>query len=200
MKIILSLIVSSALGLVVTVSAAVKSGDLAPNFTLTDTTGSELSLSDFVGKYVVLEWTNHKCPFVVKHYKHGHMQAMQQSMTSEGVIWLQIVSSAEGKQGYVTASEAEQIRVTKNMHSTSMLLDIFGEVGRMFDARTTPHIYLIDPKGVVIYQGAIDSIRSTRSSDIEKAKNFLHLAYRSALAGESVEHSTTTAYGCGIKY
>ena len=183
-----------------TLEAALDSGQPAPEFTLTDSNGSEHSLSDFRGKYVVLEWTNHSCPFVVKHYKEGHMQAQQKEMTNKGVVWLQIFSSAQGKPGYVTQAEAEQIRVRSQIHSTAMLLDTSGEVGRAYDARVTPHMYLIDPEGVLIYQGAIDSIRSTRSSDVEKANNYVLAAYESAVSGEPIENSKTTPYGCGIKY
>ena len=183
-----------------TLDAALDSGQPAPEFTLTDSNGSEHSLSDFRGKYVVLEWTNHSCPFVVKHYKEGHMQAQQKAMTDKGVAWLQIVSSAEGKSGYITEAEAKLIRARSQIHSTAMLLDTSGEVGRAYDARVTPHMYLIDPEGLLIYQGAIDSIRSTRASDIEKANNYLLAAYESAVSGETIENAKTTPYGCGIKY
>ena len=183
-----------------TLDAALDSGQRAPGFTLTDSNGSEHSLSDFRGKYVVLEWTNHLCPFVVKHYKEGHMQVQQKAMTDKGVAWLQIVSSAEGKSGYITEAEAKLIRTRSQIHSTAMLLDTSGEVGRAYDARVTPHMYLIDPEGLLIYQGAIDSIRSTRASDIEKANNYLLAAYESAVLGETIENAKTTPYGCGIKY
>ncbi|WP_269524210.1 redoxin domain-containing protein [Coraliomargarita parva] len=180
--------------------AAVETGSAAPDFTLTDTAGAEHSLSDFKGKFVVLEWTNHLCPFVKKHYGEGDMQALQQEMTGKGIIWLQIVSSAEGKQGYVTPEEGEALRQEKGMHSTAMLLDAGGLVGQMYDARTTPHMYLIDPEGTLVYQGAIDSIKSTRSSDIEKATNYVKEAYESVLAGEVVENPSTSPYGCSVKY
>lgn len=180
--------------------AAVETGSPAPDFTLTDTTGAEHSLSDFAGKYVVLEWTNHQCPFVVKHYDSGSMQSTQKELTDDGVVWLQIVSSAEGKQGYVTPAEGESLRESKEMHSTAMLMDPSGDVGRLYDARTTPHMYLINPEGELVYQGAIDSIRSARISDIEKATNYVLAAYESATAGEPIESATTTPYGCSVKY
>jgi len=181
-------------------TAAVETGAPAPDFTLADTTGTEHSLSDFAGKYVVLEWTNHKCPFVVKHYSEGNMQSLQESMTEDGVVWLQIVSSAEGKQGYLTPEAAEALREEQGVNSTAMLLDASGEVGRAYDARTTPHMYLIDPEGTLIYQGAIDSIRSTRASDVAKAENYVVSAYESAKAGEPIESATTVPYGCSVKY
>jgi peroxiredoxin len=181
-------------------NAAVNTGALAPDFTLADTSGETHSLSDFKGKYVVLEWTNHQCPFVVKHYAEGNMQAMQKALTSDGVIWLQIVSSAPGKQGYLTAEDGEALRAKNKMHSTALLLDSTGVVGKQYDARTTPHMYLINPEGALVYQGAIDSIRSTRSSDIAKATNYLKSAYESLIAGKPVAEGTTTPYGCSVKY
>ena len=182
------------------VQAAVKTGDAAPDFTLTDTTGATHSLSDFKGKYVVLEWTNHQCPFVNKFYSKGDMQAFQAEVTGDGAVWLQIVSSAKGKQGYVTAAEGEALRVSQKMASTAMLLDSNGLVGKQYNAKTTPHMFLINPEGVLVYQGAIDSIRSTRSADIASAVNYLEKAYAAATAGESIDPDTTTPYGCSFKY
>ncbi len=180
--------------------AGVETGSSAPDFTLTDTTGVAHRLSDFKGKYVVLEWTNHQCPFVVKHYSSGSMQATQKALTGDGVVWLQIVSSAEGKQGYVTAAEGEALREAQKMASTAMLLDASGEVGRAYGARTTPHMFLINPEGVLVYQGAIDSIKSARVSDLPKATNYVKAAYASAKAGEPVAVESTSPYGCGVKY
>jgi len=178
----------------------VETGSQAPNFSLVDTKGETHSLSDYEGKYVVLEWTNHQCPFVVKHYSSNSMQSLQKEMTESGVVWLQVVSSAEGKQGYVSPEEGEALRASKEMHSTAMLLDPTGEVGHTYDARTSPHMYLISPEGKLLYQGAIDSIRSTRASDIEKATNYVEVAYASAIAGEPITEATTVPYGCSIKY
>lgn len=200
MKNYFSLILAASAVFTSQLSAAVETGAPAPDFTLTDTTGTEHSLSDFSGKYVVLEWTNHQCPFVVKHYNNGDMQALQESMTADGVVWLQINSSAEGKQGYVTAEEGEALREELEIEATATLLDASGEVGRSYDARVTPHMYLIDPEGTLIYQGAIDSIKSTRQSDIAKADNYLKAAYESAQAGQPIANATTVAYGCGVKY
>ena len=195
------LIILSALFSILTYSAAaVSTGSPAPDFTLTDTTGTEHSLSDFEGKFVVLEWTNHLCPFVKKHYSGGDMQALQKEMTDGGVVWLQIISSAEGKQGYLTPKEGEAMREKKGMHSTAMLLDPFGEVGRTYDARTTPHMYMIDPDGTLIYQGAIDSIKSARQSDVSKAVNYVKAAHQNALADQPIENATTIPYGCSVKY
>lgn len=180
--------------------AEVPTGNPAPDFTLKDSTGVEHSLSDFKGSYVVLEWTNHLCPFVVKYYSEGHMQDLQAKMAEKGVVWLQVLSSAPGKQGYLTGEEAEKLRADNGHKSAAMLLDPEGKVGKQYDALTTPHMYLIDPEGTLIYQGAIDSVKSTRTSDIEGATNYVVEAYAADVAGEPVAEPTTAPYGCGIKY
>ena len=180
--------------------AAVQNGAVAPDFVLTDSAGVVRRLADFNGQYVVLEWTRHNCPFVIKYYENGDMQALQQELTDAEVVWLQIASSAPGKAGYLTADQAEAVRKATETHSTALLLDTAGQVGRAYGARTTPHMFLINPEGVVIYQGAIDSIKSAKSEDIAKATNYVKAAYASAIAGEPVEKSITTPYGCGVKY
>ena len=180
--------------------AAVESGAMAPEFTLTDTNGTEHSLSDFKGKYVVLEWTNHGCPFVKKHYNEGHMQALQKKMTGKGVVWLVINSGAPGKQGAVTPMEGNKQIADKGIKATAMLIDSDGKVGRAFDARVTPHMYLIAPDGKLIYQGAIDSIKSTNSADVDKAENYVKAAYKAHKKGMPVAMPTTKPYGCGVKY
>ena len=180
--------------------AAVETGTLAPEFTLRDSNNTEHQLSDFKGKYVVLEWTNHLCPFVKKFYKNGDMQALQKEMTGEGVVWLQVLSSAKGKQGYLESAEAQKVRKEQGFNSTALLLDPKGTVGGTYGARTTPHMFLINPEGVLIYQGAIDSIKSINSNDIAKATNYVKAAYEAAVAGEPVEPHTTTPYGCSVKY
>lgn len=195
------LALSGLIALLVTpLTGEVETGKNAPDFTLTDTTGKEHSLSDFEGQYVVLEWFNQDCPFVKKHYDSGNMQDLQKSMTDEDVVWLQVISSAEGKQGYVTPSEGETLREEKNMHSTAMLLDTEGKVGRAYDARVTPHMYLINPEGELVYQGAIDSISSSRKEDIDRATNFVVEAYKAAKNGEKAPNPSTKAYGCSVKY
>jgi len=181
-------------------NAAVESGAMAPEFTLTDTNGTEHSLSDFKGKYVVLEWTNHGCPFVKKHYNEGHMQALQKKMTGKGVVWLVINSGAPGKQGAVTPMEGNKQIADKGIKATAMLIDSDGKVGRAFDARVTPHMYLIAPDGKLIYQGAIDSIKSTDSADVDKAENYVKAAYTAHKKGAPVAMPTTKPYGCGVKY
>lgn len=182
------------------VQAGVDTGAAAPDFKLTDTTGTEHSLSDFKGKYVVLEWTNHQCPVVVRHYKNGGMQATQKELTDDGVVWLQIVSSGEGKQGHITGEQGEVVRKEGGHHSTAMLLDASGAVGRQYAAKTTPHMFVIDPEGTLIYQGAIDSARSRKSKDGSEAVNYVKAAYADSKAGKAVEVPATAPYGCGVKY
>jgi len=193
-------LISFAFLLAIGLDAAVETGARAPEFSLADTNGTTHSLSDFAGKYVVLEWTNHGCPFVAKHYKQGHMQALQEKMTGKGVVWLKINSGAPGKQGYVTAGEGNQLLADKKIKATALLLDSDGTVGRAYDARVTPHMFLIDPEGMVIYQGAIDSIRSTSPDDVDQAENYVKAAYMAHVNGEPVANPTTTPYGCGVKY
>ncbi len=180
--------------------AAVEVGAEAPDFTLTDVLGNEHSLSDFRGQFVVLEWVNHGCPFVVKFYRPGEMQRLQKEYTERGVIWLTICSSREGEQGYYTKEEAARISEEKGAHHTAYLYDEPGDVGRLFGARVTPHMFVIDPDGILIYQGAIDSIRSTRSADIERADNYVVMALEQAMAGEDVQIPVTQPYGCSVKY
>ncbi len=179
---------------------AIDSGETAPDFTLGSSTGQSVSLEQYRGQYVVLEWTNHQCPFVKKFYSGGHMQALQKQLTEDGAVWLQVLSSAPGKQGHLTPAEAEALRTENGHHSTAFLLDPAGTVGRAYDARTTPHIYLIGPEGKLLYQGAIDSIASTRSADIEAAGNHLLTAYGQAKAGQPVATPATRPYGCSVKY
>jgi peroxiredoxin len=198
MKKIIALILS--LGLFsAAASAAIPTGSEAPDFTLTDHTGTTHSLSDFRGQFVVLEWFNHECPFVVKHYREGHMQALQAKYAEKGVVWLLINSGAVGEQGYTTPEQAAAVISNWNMN-VPILFDTPGTVGRLFGARTTPHMYIINPEGVLVYQGAIDSIRSARTADVERAENFVVSAFNALMAGESVENHTTQPYGCSVKY
>lgn len=194
------LLLAGALLLPIFANAALETGSTAPEFTLTDSQGKAHKLSDYKGKYVVLEWTRHSCPFVEKFYDGGAMQRQQKSMTDAGVVWLQIASSAKGKPGYLTEEAAQEMQKTHKSNSTAFLIDADGKVGRTYDARTTPHMFLINPEGQLIYQGAIDSIKSARASDIAKATNYVDAAYKSAVAGEPIEKNTTVPYGCGVKY
>jgi peroxiredoxin len=180
--------------------AEVTSGQSAPNFALTDTNGKNHSLSDFQGKFVVLEWTNHDCPFVRKHYDSQNMQNLQKTYTGKGVVWLTINSSAPGKQGNFPAETWNELTKTKGASPTAVLLDTDGKVGKLYGAQTTPHMYIIDPKGTLLYQGAIDSTPSTDSEDISKSKNYVKDALDEAMNGKPVTASSTKAYGCSVKY
>jgi peroxiredoxin len=175
-------------------------GKQAPDFKLMSAGGKEISLSDYKGKYVVLEWFNPDCPFVRKHYNSQNMQQLQKHYTEQGVIWLVISSSAEGKQGYCTTQKAIEIINEKKMHPTAFLLDHDGKVGRMYDARTTPHMFVINQEGKLIYNGAIDDKSSTDVEDIKDAKNYVKAALDEALSGKNVSVSLTQPYGCSVKY
>ncbi len=180
--------------------AAVEPGEVAPDFTLTDSKGTSHKLSDFRGKLVVLEWLNHECPFVKKHYSGGNMQKLQQEYTAKGVVWLSIISSAPGKQGHRTGPQAEADTKDKNAAPTAVLLDPSGEVGKKYDAKTTPEMFVLDKEGKILYAGAIDSIKSTDSADIAKAENHVRQALDAALAGQPVPSPKTKPYGCSVKY
>jgi len=180
--------------------AAVEPGEVAPGFTLTDSKGTSHKLSDFRGKFVVLEWLNHECPFVKKHYSSGNMQKLQQEYTAKGVVWLSIISSAPGKQGHRTGPQAEADTKDKNAAPTAVLLDPSGEVGKKYDAKTTPEMFVLDKEGKILYAGAIDSIKSTDSADIAKAENHVRQALNAALAGQPVPTPKTKPYGCSVKY
>ena len=181
-------------------AAELTTGSAAPEFKLTDTKGVEHSLSDFKGKFVVLEWINHGCPFVVKHYSSGNMQALQKEFTEKDVIWLSICSSAEGKQGYMSNEEWNATVAEKGAAPTAVLVDEDGTVGKAYNARTTPHMYVINPEGNLIYQGAIDDKKSTDVEDIATSENYVRSALNAAMAGEPVTTPQTQAYGCSVKY
>lgn len=176
-------------------------GQPAPAFTLTDLDGKSHNLSDFKGKTVVLEWVNPECPFVVKHYeKSGNLPATQQAATADGVVWLLINSGAPGKQGDYDAAAAKAWMEKNKTAATAYLRDTDGKVGRAFDAKTTPHLYIINPEGVLVYNGAIDSKRSTDAKDIADAENYVKSALAALKAGKPIEKASTQPYGCSVKY
>jgi peroxiredoxin len=172
----------------------------APGFTLKDADGRSHSLSDFLGKYVILEWVNFDCPFVRKHYGSGAMQGLQRTMTGEGIAWLSICSSAPGKQGYVEGDDLRTRIKREEAAPTAYLVDPDGTVGRLYEAKTTPHMFVIDPKGILIYAGGIDDIASTDKRDMEKATNHVKAALEDARAGRPVAVKNAKAYGCSVKY
>lgn len=178
---------------------AVRVGDTAPDFAATDSNGQSHSLSAYRGKFVVLEWHNRDCPYTHKHYATGNMERLQQKWTARGVEWF-TVSSAPSTQGYVTADEENAY--VKEVHAapTAVLLDPEGRLGRLYGAKTTPHMFIIDPTGKLIYDGAIDDRPATDTGDFGSANNYVDIALTAAMAGQPVEVSATRPYGCSVKY
>ena len=179
---------------------AIEVGQKAPDFSLTDINGKTHTLSDYVGKYVVLEWVNYGCPFVKKFYDSGEMQKLQKEWTDKGVVWLSICSSASGEQGNMSPADWQTANAEKKVAVTATLLDEDGKVGRLFNAKTTPDMFVIRTDGVLVYSGAIDSIRSTDPADIAKAQNYVTAALTESLAGKSVSIPVSKSYGCSVKY
>lgn len=187
--------------LVVSLAAyAVRVGDAAPDFTGTDSNGKTHKLSDYHGKYVVLEWTNNGCPYTQKHYNSGNMQALQKEWTAKGVVWLTVLSSAPGEQGYMTAAQENSYMSKEKASPTAALLDPTGAIGHEYSAKTTPHMFVIDPSGKLIYDGAIDDHATTDLSDVKVSKNYVSAALTEAMAGQPVAVSYTRPYGCSVKY
>jgi peroxiredoxin len=175
-------------------------GGAAPDFSLTDAKGKAHSLSEYKGKYVVLEWFNPECPFVKKHYGSGNMQKLQGEYTGKGVVWLSIDSSAPGSEGNLTPEQAEKKVGEWKTRQTALLLDPEGKAGRAYGAKNTPHMFVINPEGKVIYEGAIDSKATPNPADIPNSTNYIKVALDESLAGKSVTTSSTKPYGCSIKY
>lgn len=179
---------------------AVKNGAPAPDFELPSSINKKIKLSSYKGKTVILEWLNHGCPFVKKHYSAGNMQFIQQAAVNSGHVWLSIISSAPGKQGHSSPEQAEKDRNEHKSNASQILIDEDGKVGKLYGAKTTPHMYIIDPKGKLIYQGAIDDKPSTDPADIKGAKNFVLHALAAVKGGKKVKIDQTKAYGCSVKY
>jgi len=179
---------------------AARVGKPAPDFTATDTNGKVHKLSEYRGKFVVLEWTNRGCPYTQKHYNSGNMQRLQREWTSKGVIWLTVVSSAPGEQGYVTAPEENAYLRENSAAPTAVLLDPTGTVGHLYDAKTTPHMFIINSQGMLIYNGAIDDRPTTDLADVNGAKNYVSASLQEATSGKPVSNPTTRPYGCSVKY
>jgi peroxiredoxin len=175
-------------------------GKPAPAFTATDSNGKSWSLADLKGKVVVLETTNHDCPYVGKHYRSGNMQAQQREATAKGVIWPTVAASAPGEEGFVNASQANELTKSRNAAPTAVLLDPQSKIARAYGATVTPHMYIIDASGVLVYKGGIDSIPSADTADIPKAKQYVRVALDELLAGKQVAEASTRPYGCSLKY
>ena len=187
--------------LALTASAgAVPPGSQAPDFKGTDSNGTTQTLSQYRGKYVVLEWHNQGCPYEQKHYLSGNMESLQKKWTDKGVVWLSVISSAPGEQGYVTAAEENDYLKKMKAAPTAAILDPKGVIGRLYAAKTTPHMFVIDPTGKLIYEGAIDDKPSPDPSTLKNAHNYLNDALDASMAGKPVPTASTRPYGCSVKY
>jgi len=172
----------------------------APAFSARTADGKTLSLADLKGRTVVLEWTNHDCPYVRKHYGSGNMQSQQKAATAQGVVWLQVISSAPGQQGFVDGATAQSLNSRRGAAPSATLLDPQGEIGRLYGAQTTPHMFVIRPDGSLAYKGGIDSIASSDAADIARAEPYVKLALADLAAGRKVAQASTRPYGCSVKY
>ncbi len=195
-----TIIAGLLLGALPLAASAVKVGTQAPDFQAKDSRGNTETLSQYRGKFVVLEWTNRDCPYTKKQYDSGNMQRLQKEWGAKGVIWLSVLSSAQGQQGYSTAAEENAYLVQAGATPHAAILDPTGTLGHEYDAKTTPHIFIIDPSGKLIYQGAIDNKPTTDVADIKGSDNYVSDALREAMAGQPVQTSYTRPYGCNVKY
>ncbi|MBV7542915.1 thioredoxin family protein [Acidovorax sp. sic0104] len=202
MKLLRRTLIASAAALFASgaAQAATTVGQPAPDFTLKDATGKTVRLSDFKGKHVVLEWTNPGCPFVRKHYDSGNMPATQKDAASKNVVWLAVNSTEKASSDYLEPAKLTAWLTERKAQPTAVLMDEEGTVGKSYGARTTPHMYIVNPQGVLVYAGGIDSIPSARPADIEKATNYVKVGLSEALAGKPISAATTQPYGCSIKY
>lgn len=183
-----------------TAHAAPVVGQPAPDFTVPDTAGTPVKLSDFRGKVVVLEWTNPGCPFVAKHYDSGNMQGLQKTWGAKDIVWLSISSTNPRSADYQKPDQLAALWKKQGASPRALLMDDDGKVGRLYSARTTPHMYVIDPKGTLVYAGGIDDRRTTSVADVKTAKNYVTAALTEVTAGKPVSTPTATPYGCSVKY
>ncbi|MGB5309045.1 MAG: thioredoxin family protein [Arenicellales bacterium] len=200
MKLSQTMLLSLLAAISLTTHAAVNVGQPAPDFTGADSNGKQHSLSQYKGKTVVLEWTNHDCPYVKKHYNSGNMQALQKDATANGIVWLSIISSRPGKQGHVSGKQANELTASRNASPTAVILDESSEIGLLYGAKTTPHMYIVDKSGQLVYMGGIDNTPSKDEDDIPKSKNYVRTALDEMAAGQAIKESITRPYGCSVKY
>jgi len=180
---------------------ALKPGETAPNFTGTDSNNKIQSLTQYRGKYVVLEWANQGCPYEQKHYKSGNMEALQKQWTAKGVVWLSIISSAPGQQGYVSPTEENDYLQKMHATPTAAILDPSGTIGRLYEAKTTPHMFVIDPQGHIVYQGAIDDQPTPDPASLKAVQhNYVSEALEASMSNKPVPTPVTRSYGCSVKY
>lgn len=197
----MSLVVSFCLALVSSPASGIDSGSPAPDFIAKTSEGKELKLSEFKGKIVVLEWLNHGCPFVKKHYEGKNMQALQEAYTKRGIVWLSVISSSKGAQGWSSPEDAEKARKEHGSKASAILLDETGKIGRLYGAETTPHMYVIDKKGLLAYQGAIDDQPYPDLKTLKTVERpFFRDAIEAVAAGKAPAKALTKAYGCSVKY
>ena len=180
--------------------AAAEVGTPAPLFTSVDSNGKTQSLEQYRGKIVVLETTNHDCPYVAKHYRAGNMQAQQRDAAAKGIVWLTVASSAPGEQGNVTPQQANELTVKRGAAPAAVLIDPQSKVARAYAATVTPHMYIVDAKGILVYKGGIDSIATSNIDDIAKAKQYVRVALEEMAAGKPITEASTRPYGCTLKY
>jgi len=203
-KIAVSMLAVGVVAGIAVASAKLPSGpalnEMAPDFEAVDSNGVKHKLSDFRGKIVVLEWKNHECPFVVKHYSEGNMQSLQKYARDNGAVWLSVVSSAPGKQGYLSDADANALVKKEKSNADAVLQDVTGKVGRLYAAKVTPHMFIIDKEGKLVYDGAIDDKRSANAKDIATSRPYVKENLGLLFAGKAVTEQKTTPYGCGVKY
>ena len=193
-------VLACMVGLATATAWPVQPGGAAPDFSAQDTNGQTHTLAEYKGKYVVLEWHNRECPYTHKHYVSGNMQRLQKEWTSKGVVWFTVISSAPGQQGYMTADEESSYLEKVSASPTAVLLDPTGQLGHLYGAKSTPHMFVISPEGVLIYNGAIDDKPTTDSDDMGSAHNYVTEALEEAMAGKAVSTPTTRPYGCSVKH
>lgn len=193
-------VLGTALVALPVVAQSVRVGEPAPAFSATDSRGQTESLAQYRGKYVVLEWHNQGCPYTRKHYVSGNMQSLQKEWTAKGVVWFTVISSAPGEQGYVTASQENDYLLKMHAVPTAVLMDSDGKIGRLYNAKTTPQMIVIDPQGKLIYDGAIDDRPTPDPDDVKSADNYVSDALMAAMAGKPIAKPFTRPYGCSVKY
>ena len=194
---------AAAAGLLAAATAAMANAELnkpAPGFDAVSADGKPVKLDAYKGKTVVLEWTNHECPFVKKHYDSGNIPNLQKDAAGNGVVWLQVISSAPGKQGHVDGATAQKLNSSRKAAPAAVVFDPDGKIGKMYGAQTTPHMFIVNPAGQLVYKGGIDSIPTANKDDLAKAENYVAAALTAVSSGKPVEKANTKPYGCSIKY
>ena len=195
-----TILASAALALASHAAFAASAGQAAPDFSVTDSTGKAVHLSDYKGKFVVLEWTNPECPFVRKHYDSANMQTLQKEWGAKDVVWLSVNSTNQSSSEYKTGAQMNSWMQSQGAAQKAVLIDSDSAAGRQYAAKTTPHMFVVDPKGQIVYAGAIDDKRSARPEDVRTSNNYVRLALTEAMAGKPVSTPNTTPYGCSVKY